>query len=161
MIKNIKIGNRLFLLLLGSLFVFSSCYKQERFTEENTDVLGYFPVIAEFWIGPDGIVKSGDEITLDLRFWSNDPIKEVVFYPELGGNPLDSIVVPYSEAAYSNTTQTDSLVYKYTAPDVGTDTLDLVVTATVFNENGLSRTTVGGAWYRNTTKPAKMTIYPK
>ena len=160
MIKNIKIG-KLFLLMLGILFVLSSCYKQERFTEENTDILGYFPLIAEFWISPEGTVRSGEEITLDIRFWSEDPIKEVVFYPTLGGNPLDSIVVPYSKAAYSNTTQTDSLVYKFAAPDVGMDTLDLEVIATVFNENGLSRTTVGGAWYKNTTKPVSVTVLPK
>ena len=139
----------------------SSCYKEERWTEENTEVLGYYPLIAAYSISPTGETTSGTELQLDLRFWCTDPIKEIIFYPELGGMALDSVIVPYSQAAYSNVSLTDSILVSYTAPTVVDTTLSLVINAKVIAENGLSRiTSSSGRWYRNYTKPVTVTVKP-
>lgn len=152
---------KLFLLFLTIGVFMSSCYEEERWTEENTEVLGYYPLIADYTVSPDGEVTSGTELILDLRFWCTDPIKEIIFYPELGGMALDSVIVPYSNAAYSNISQTDSILVSYSAPTVVDTTLDLVINAKVVAENGLSRiTSSSGRWYRNYTKPVKVTVAP-
>ncbi|HHB78618.1 MAG TPA: hypothetical protein ENK85_05240 [Saprospiraceae bacterium] len=158
MMKNNIIKLSVLFLAIG-IFM-SSCYKEERWTEENTEVLGYVPLIAAFTISPDGEAASGTELSLDLRYWCTDPIKEIIFYPELGGMMLDSVIVPYVEA-YSEVSQTDSLIFTYVAPTVVDTTLELIVNAKVVAENGFSReTSPSGRWYRNYTKPVSIMIKP-
>ncbi len=150
---------KLSVLFLAIGIFMSSCYKEERWTEENTEVLGYVPLIAAFTISPEGEVAPGTELKLDLRYWCTDPIKEIIFYPELEGVALDSVIVPYAEA-YSDVSQTDSLIFSYTAPMVDSNSV-LVVNAKVIAENGYSReTSSSGRWYRNYTKPVSITVKP-
>ena len=156
--KNNILKLSFFFLAIG-IFM-SSCYKEERWVEENTEVLGYVPLIAAFTISPEDEATSGTELTMDLRYWCEDPIKEIIFYPELGGTMLDSVIVPYV-AAYSNVSQTDSLIFTYVAPTVVDTTLELIVNAKVVAQNGFSRETApDGKWYRNYTKPVSIMIKP-
>ena len=155
--------NKIFIVLifvLGFGILFSSCYKEENWTEENTEILGYIPIIASFDATPASTVKSGENLSLDLRFWCTDPIKEIIFYPTLNDVDLDSLVYPYSDAAYSAASQTDSLVIGYIAPNVDS-TSTLVVNAKVISENGYERkTSPSGRWYRVLTKPVTVTVEP-
>jgi hypothetical protein len=48
----------------------------------------------------------------------------------------------YSQAAFSETSQTDSLVIDYTIPTVPNDTTEINLEVQVNNENGLSITNV-------------------
>jgi len=155
--------NKFFIILvfiLGIGISLSSCYKEDNWTEDNTEILGYIPIIASFDANPASTVKSGENLDLDLRFWCTDPIKEIIFYPSLNDTALDSMVFSYSDAAYSAISQTDSLVATMTVPAVDSSST-LVVNAKVVSEKGFAReTSPAGRWYRVYTKPVTITVEP-
>lgn len=127
------------ILLAGFITIsFSSCYEDDNWLEENIEETGRsVPFIASFTTA-DKDYSQGSEITLDLRYWSNDPIEQIDFFAQVQGNPGhdDLRVIPYEEA-YSALSRTDSLLIKYTVPDVPSGTR-FSFQVVVRNENGLS-----------------------
>ena len=130
------------LVLVGCISLgVSSCYNDDTWLEENMEETGRsVPLIASF-TSADQSFAPGTEITLDLRFWSNDPIEQIDFFAQVEGYPeLDDLrVIPYEEA-YSALSRTDSLLIRYTIPDVPSGT-DFGFQVVVKNENGLSAST--------------------
>ena len=118
----------------------SSCYEDDNWLDENMEETGRStPVIASFTTA-DEDYSPGSEITLDLRFWSNDSIEQVDFFAQVDGHPeLDDLrVFPYEEA-YSELSRTDSLLINYTVPNVPSGT-DFEFQVVVRNVNGLTAT---------------------
>lgn len=126
-------------LLLGFITVsISSCYNDDNWLDDNMEETGRsVPMIASFTTS-DEDYSSGAEITLDLRYWSNDDIEQIDFFAQVEGHPeLDDLrVIPYEEA-YSELSRTDSLLITYTVPDVPSGT-DFGFQVVVKNENGLT-----------------------
>ncbi|GHA47649.1 hypothetical protein GCM10007103_30800 [Salinimicrobium marinum] len=116
----------------------TSCYEDDNWLEQNIEETGRsVPMIASFTTS-DEDYSPGNEITLDLRYWSNDAIEQVDFFAQVEGHPeLDDLrVYPYEEA-YSAQSRTDSLLIRYTIPDVPSGT-SFGFQVVVKNENGLT-----------------------
>ncbi|GGW86033.1 hypothetical protein [Salegentibacter mishustinae] len=129
-------------ILLSGLIAITaiSCYSDDLWLEENVEETGRStPIIASFTTS-DEDYSSGSEITLDLRYWSNDSIEQVDFFAQVDGHPeLDDLrVFPYEEA-YSELSRTDSLLINYTVPDVPSGT-EFEFQVVVRNVNGLTAT---------------------
>lgn len=132
--KNIKIILLAAFISIGA----TSCYEDNNWLEENVEETGRsFPLIASFTTA-DEDYSPGSEITLDLRYWSNDDIEQVDFFAQVEGySELDDLrVYPYEEA-YSALSRTDSLIIKYTVPNVPSGTR-FGFSVVVKNENGLT-----------------------
>lgn len=130
------------ILLIGMMSVgITSCYSDDTWLEENTEETGRsVPLIASFTTADEDYYP-GSEITLDLRYWSNDQIAQVDFFAQVEGHPdLDDLrVFPYEEA-YSAESRTDSLLITYIVPNVPSGT-EFGFQVVVKNENGLTATT--------------------
>ncbi|MDT0677970.1 hypothetical protein [Autumnicola musiva] len=129
------------ILFLGLIAIaVTSCYNDDLWLDENAEETGRStPVIASFTTA-DGDYSPGSEITLDLRYWSNDSIEQVDFFAQVDGHPeLDDLrVFPYEEA-YSALSRTDSLLIDYTVPNVPSGT-EFEFQVVVRNVNGLTAT---------------------
>lgn len=126
-------------LMLGLILIgVSSCYDDDNWLDKNMEETGRsVPLIASF-TSADKEFPPGATITLDLRYWSNDEIEQVDFFAQVKGKPeLDDLrVYPY-EPAYSARSRSDSLLIKYTVPNVPKGT-DFGFQVVVRNVNGLT-----------------------
>jgi hypothetical protein len=135
--KNVLIVLTLFALLTG-------CYQEDNWLEDNWEKPGeYYPVVSNVTIISDQETYSeGDDIQFDLRFYSKGNVESITALEEYGGNAQEAFAeFAYSDAAYSEVSQTDSLLIDYTVPNGSSGTtisFEFVVT----NENGLTDSNV-------------------
>lgn len=143
--KTFAIMKKLVLFVAVGLLMIS-CLEEDNWLEDNIEPTGdHYPTIADFDVrnpDPQGEYQVGETINLDLLFWSEDEVSEIVL--------RDSVVnesgqqeysrYSYSEATYFEETQTDSLGMEYTIPSVPNDPSVIHLQVEVINENGLSRT---------------------
>ncbi len=104
---------------------------------------GYFPVVASLAVASPAstsTLKPGDPVTLDLRYWSLDPIQEVRLYAKPGANAPETLVAttPYVPA-YSTVTRTDSLLLNYQLPAGITPPATVTLRTEVVNQNTLTK----------------------
>jgi hypothetical protein len=180
---------RNFLVLLGFLILTTACFEEDNFVGDNIERTGeMYPVVSNLTIvsGRDTF-QVGETVGLDLRFWSEGTVAAVNAYDSLyiSGADLDSVRadtglvdIPNdttfgvrrqqqfaspdpSSAAFSEVSQTDSLIIDYqvpTLPDtffvnsfvvsggtlsqvaVPSDTTRVDLDLEVVNDNGLSET---------------------
>ncbi|GEM_PF-936330 len=123
------------------------CYKEPDWVGDHIKTENkHYPVISGFRVvDKKDAYAQGDQVTVDLDFWSVDPIKEIQFYfvkPDtvLAGSS------PYIEN-FKEDSQTDELVMSFTVPVVQ-DTTDVVIDALIINENGLTRRSGSGTGNR-------------
>lgn len=132
-------------MLAGSMLL-QACEKDaDQWLKDNITIIGKVPVIAGFSIRPsqsDNKVPAGQNIKLDLRYWSEDPIDKIELRSMVGTGGSYQLVssVPY-QAAYSNISKTDSLLFDYTVPNVAVGTA-INMEITVINKNTLTKKSV-------------------
>jgi len=128
------------------LLLLSGCFDEDNFLVDNIERTGQsFPVISNLEIINDqSSYSEGDIVQLDLRFWSEDPVANIVLSDSLINlsSQQEVSTFSYSQAAFSETSQTDSLIIDYTIPTVPNDTTEINLEVQVNNENGLSITNV-------------------
>ena len=129
---------KIFFVFLSLGLVFSSCYKEENWVDDNSQTEGkYYPVIQEVVRSGTDTIASGETVTLTVNYWSKDPIKSLEITETANGEDKSVLVWDYvdsfNEEAYAEVTKLD-----YTAPSFA-DTTNVELTVTLLNENGLSR----------------------
>ena len=129
----------------GALLLFTlaltGCYDEPDFLRDNVTIgRGYAPVIATFTSTNGTTFLEGDVAQLDLRYWSIDPIEEVVLYETIGSGARTRVAAMPYQANFAEDSQTDKMLLTYTIPDVPADVTSILVEAEVVNENGLTKT---------------------
>jgi hypothetical protein len=134
-----------FLMIAAAAVALSACEQEpDKWLQENIqEGRGYFPVIASASVTAPALtdVKPGSEVTVDLRYWSRDPIQEVRLYARPGATAVETLVstTPYTPA-YSEVSRTDSMLLKYAVPaDLVPAKGALRLRAEVVNENTLTK----------------------
>jgi len=126
--------------------VMMSCLEEDNWLEDNIEPTGnHYPTIADLDIrnpDPQGVYQAGETINLDLLFWSEDEVSEIVLRDSVVNESAQQEYsrYSYSEAKFFEETQTDSLGMEYTIPSVPNDPSQIHLQVEVINENGLSRT---------------------
>ncbi len=129
---------KIFFVFLSIGLVFSSCYKEENWVDDNSQTENkYYPVIQKLVKTGGDTISAGELIKLTVNYWSNDPIKSLELTETANGADKSIQVWGYTdsfnEEAYAEVTTLD-----YTASTFS-DTTDVTLSVTVLNENGLSR----------------------
>lgn len=134
--------NKLIILLALITICFTACEKDaDQWLKDNTTVIGKLPVIAAFRITPtqaNNNVTAGQNIKLDLRYWSEDPIDKIELKATVGTGTVQTISTTPYQSAYSNVSKTDSLILNYTVPNVSVGTA-IAMQVVVTNKNTLSK----------------------
>jgi hypothetical protein len=108
-----------FLMCICTLVIVTSCDEDpgDALKAIIKDDLGYVPRIAGFTLVQPGTttVPAGQNIVLDLRFWSEGQIKDIQFY-RIDGATETKIGEQAYAPAYSKVTRTDSLRFTYQMP---------------------------------------------
>ncbi len=72
------------IIILCGMLTMTSCYEKEYWVDDNTTSEGkHFPVIAKLAVDSDGPYVVGDQLSVDLFYWSVDEIQKVDFYTAL------------------------------------------------------------------------------
>lgn len=128
-------------------FILTSCFGEDNFLTDNLEETGRsFPNITDVTIlNSQSEYSEGDIIQIDVRFWSDDPVKQIILYDELNddeGNSIQSIErvssVPYDQASFSEDSQTDFVILEYEVPEITSDPTEIIFVIEVLNENGLA-----------------------
>lgn len=134
--------NKLIILLALITICFTACEKDaDQWLKDNTTVIGKLPVIAAFRITPtqaNNNVTAGQNIKLDLRYWSDDPIDKIELKATVGTGTVQTVATTPYQSAYSNVSKTDSLILNYTVPNVSVGTA-IAMQVVVTNKNTLSK----------------------
>lgn len=127
-----------FIFLTAMTMVLSSCYSDDDWLDDNAESLGNYPVISTF-TAPDGtVVESGDVVTLDLRYFSTDPIASITFYEKYNDEVNEVFTTGY-EQNFDPESQTDKLIYEYTVPEFPVEVDQFTIEVVIVNENSLER----------------------
>lgn len=127
-------------LLASSTLALTGCYEEPDWLGDNTVSLGNFPVISSFSVVDDREFELGETVELDLRFWSDAPIQEIVLSSLIGDTKAEVATFGYTPN-FAEDSQTDKLLMSYTIPNElpdGVSSISLEVN--IINENGLNRT---------------------
>lgn len=128
-------------------FILTSCFSEDNFLTDNLEETGRsFPNITDVTIlESQSEYSEGEIIQIDVRFWSEDPVEEIILYDELRndeGNTIQSIErvtsVPYDQASFSEESQTDTVMLEYEIPQISSDPTEIILVIEVLNENGLT-----------------------
>lgn len=123
---------------------FTACEKDaDEWLKDNVTVIGKFPIITAFRINPtqaNNNVTAGQNVKLDLRYWSQDPIDKIELRATVGTGTVQTISTTPYQSAYSNVSKTDSLILNYTVPNVAANT-PIAMQVVITNKNTLTRNT--------------------
>ena len=129
-------------LLITLSILLTSCFSEDNFLTDNLELTDRsFPVITDIIIlNSQDEYSEGDNIQFDIRFWSDDPVSEIILYDELVGLRGLEIAVqrPASEATFSEESQTDAITLVYVVPEITQDPTTINFVIEVVNENGLT-----------------------
>lgn len=131
-------------LVVGLLMI--SCMEEDNWLADNIEETGrHYPNISDFEIkNSQDEYAEGETVSLDLLFWSEDPIEEIILRDSVVNESAQQVYSRYSsgEATFSEASQTDSLRIEYEIPTVPNDTTIINLEVEIMNENGLSITNV-------------------
>jgi hypothetical protein len=139
---------RNFLVFVGLLVLVTGCFDEDNFLAENIERTGEkYPVVSDLKVvsGRDTF-QVGEAAQLDVRFWSEGTVASINVYDSLivdgvGVRAQQQVAsIDPSQAAFSEVSQTDSLIVEYTIPSSISDTTFVDLDVEVVNENGLSET---------------------
>lgn len=137
-----KIFTYIGMLFVGNLLL-SACKKNapDQWLKDNITIVGKVPVIAGFTVKPPQTtnVSSGSTVTLDLRYWSDDPIDKVNLRSTVGAAAQQLVSATPYQMAYSKVTRTDSLLLSYTVPSGLTVGTAIAMEVEVVNKNTLTK----------------------
>jgi hypothetical protein len=141
--KTLAITKKLVLFVAVGLLVMS-CLKEDNWLKDNIEETGRnYPNISDFEIeNLKNEYSEGETVQLDLLFWSEDPIEEIVLRDSVVNESAQQVYSRFSpdEASFSEASQTDSLRIEYQIPTVPNDTSQINLEVEIVNENGLSMT---------------------
>lgn len=127
-------------------FLMMSCLKEDNWLKDNIQETGkHYPNISDFEINNlKDEYAEGETVEMDLLFWSEDPVKEIVLRDSVVNVSAQQVFSRFSpdEASFSEASQTDSLRIEYQIPTVPNDTSQINLEVEVVNENGLTMTNV-------------------
>ena len=127
-------------------FLMMSCLKEDNWLEDNIKETGnQYPNISDFEIeNLKDEYTEGEIVQLDLLFWSEDPIEEIVLRDSVVNESAQQVYSRFSpdEASFSEASQTDSLRIQYQIPTVPNDPSQINLEVEIVNENGLTMTNV-------------------
>ncbi|NGP89808.1 hypothetical protein G3569_15730 [Aliifodinibius halophilus] len=133
-------------LFLVMAFLFVSCMEEDNWLKDNMKETGNsYPNISDFEIiDKKDEYQEGETVQMDLLFWSEDPVKEIVLKDSVVSQSSQQVYGKwgYEEASFSEASQTDSLRIAYTIPTVPNDTTEINLEVQVVNENGLTMNNV-------------------
>ena len=136
-------------LLFSALFVLLvGCHDEDNFLAENTERTGEkAPVVSNLSLeSAQDTLAVGETARLDLRFWSEGTVASINLYDSLvvdgsGVRAQQQVTsIDPSNAAFSEESQTDSLIIEYTVPSEVSDTTFIDLDVEVVNDNGLRET---------------------
>ena len=136
-----------FLILLCFLSLTTGCFEEDNFIADNIEKTGEkYPVVSNLSLASaQDTFAVGETVRLDLRFWSDGTVASINLYDSLvvdgsGVRAQQQVKsIDPSNAAFSETSQTDSLIIEYTVPSLS-DTTFIDLDVEVVNENGLKET---------------------
>lgn len=140
---------RNFLVLVCLLVLATGCFDEDNFVGEHIKRSGdKYPVVSNVsTVSGDDTFNEGETVRIDLRFWSEDPVASINLYDSLvvDGNGVRAQEQVKSldpnQAAFSESSQTDSLIIDYTVPSNLPDSTTFIdLDVEVVNENGLKET---------------------
>ena len=140
---------RKFLVLVCLLVLATGCFDEDNFIGDHIERTGdKYPVVANLsTVSGNDTFNEGETVRLDLRFWSEDPIASINLYDSLvvDGNGVRAQQqvksLDPSLAAFSQKSQTDSLIIDYTVPSNLPDSSTFIdLDVEVVNENELTET---------------------
>ena len=133
--KNIIISS----LILCLVLLFSACYKESYWLDENTTTEGkFFPNITFNPLDSTSFTRGGS-VRCNLEYWSKDKIKEIRIYDSVGTTARKVVAtIPYA-ASYSAFKKSDTLIYFYALPAGITAGTSIRLDAQAVNENGLTK----------------------
>jgi hypothetical protein len=126
-------------LTLCIVLVFSACYKETNWLDENVTTEGkFFPNITFNTLDSTAFTRGGS-VRCNLEYWSKDKIKEIRIYDSIGTTARKVVAtIPYA-AAYSAFKKSDTLIYMYTVPTTATAGSTIRLDAQAVNDNGLTK----------------------
>jgi hypothetical protein len=137
-----KIFTYMAVLFSGSLLL-SACKKNapDQWLKDNITIVGKVPVIAAFTVKPPQTtnVASGSTVTLDLRYWSDDPIDKVNLRSTVGTAAQQLVSTTPYQTAYSTVSRTDSLLLTYAVPSGLAVGAAIAMEVEVVNKNALTK----------------------
>ncbi|TXB62527.1 hypothetical protein [Phaeodactylibacter luteus] len=136
----IKQALPMLLILAAMALSFSSCYETPDWVDENTAPgLGSYPVIASLAVSNGDSFKAGETVELDLRYWSDDPIREIVLTAVINEERTEAGSFNY-EPNFAEDSQTDKLLMNYAIPpDLPAEVASITLEVEIINENTLTR----------------------
>lgn len=121
----------------------SACKKNapDQWLQDNITIIGKVPTVAGFTVKPPQTtnVAAGSTVTLDVRYWSDDPIDKINLRATVGATAQQVVSTTAYQRAYSQVSRTDSLLLTYPVPvglAVGTA---IVMEVEVVNKNTLTK----------------------
>lgn len=143
--KTLSIIKKVVLFAVVGLLL-TSCLEEDNWLEENIKETGnQYPNISDFEIeNLKDEYAEGETVQLDLLFWSESPIQEIVLRDSVVNESPQQVYSRFSpdEASFSEASQTDSLRIAYQIPTVPNDTSQINLEIEIVNENGLTMTNV-------------------
>ncbi|MDZ7658622.1 hypothetical protein [Fodinibius sp.] len=143
--KTLAIIKKLVLFVAVGLLLMS-CLKEDNWLKDNIEETGrHYPNISDFEIeNLKDEYNEGEVVQLDLLFWSEDPIEEIVLRDSVVNESAQQVYSRFSpdEATFSEASQTDSLRIEYQIPTVPNDPSQINLEVEIVNQNGLSMTNV-------------------
>lgn len=126
---------KLFLFLLGTSLLMTSCYKESNWLDENSTTDGnYYPVIQKMTVeAPNENAMEGDSVNITTYYWSKDPIKELQFFVDDNLTTTWAHTDSFDEEAYAQKTS-----FLYIVPSLP-DSTTVNFLVKVINENGLEK----------------------
>lgn len=140
---------RNFLVLICLLVLATGCFEEDNFIGDHIEKTGdKYPVVANLsTVSGDDTFSEGETVQLDVRFWSEDPMESINLYDSLvvdgsGAREQQQVKsIDPNEAAFSESSQTDSLIIDYQVPsDLPDSTTFIDLDVEVVNQNGLKET---------------------
>lgn len=126
------------LLLVITVFMFTSCYEENIWLEDNIVATGeHYPLIYMNTLDRDEY-QAGENIEVLLEFSSLGELKEIVFYEKIGDAERKEVSRTPYQPAFSQIKSQDTLALNYTVPTV-TDTISISLEAEAVNANGLTK----------------------
>ncbi|MTI89437.1 MAG: hypothetical protein FH748_15885 [Balneolaceae bacterium] len=133
-------------LFLVMAFLMASCLEEDNWLKDNMEETGRsYPNISDVEIANSKAeYGEGEIVQLDLLFWSENPIKEIILKDSVVSQTAQQVYGKWGpdEAGFSASSQTDSLRIEYTVPVVPNDSSQINLEIEIVNENGLSMNNV-------------------
>lgn len=118
----------------------TGCYEEpDRVGELVEPGRGHFPVISTLVVSNGSDFARGETATLDMRFFSDDPIENITLSSIIDGVETEVATFGYTPN-FQEDSQTDQLLMDYVVPtDLAADITSVELKVVILNKNELTR----------------------